>query len=83
MQAEKKGVPMESPISGILAELKLWKLEGILKIKFKIRIKIWLRYVDDIFVILEKDTDKIRLLEELNTIEKLVCCGSITKFSSI
>ena len=39
-----KSVLMGSPILSILAELKLRKLEEIIKMKFKHKIKVWLRY---------------------------------------
>ena len=40
------------------------------KIKCKNEIKIWLRYFDDIFAILEKDMDETRMLEKLNAIDE-------------
>ena len=63
---QEEGVPMGSPMSDILVELKLRKLE-IIKMKLNRRIIIWLKYVDDVFAILEKNTDEIRILNELNT----------------
>ena len=32
----------------------------------------WLRYVDDIFVIFEKETDGTRILEELNIADETI-----------
>ena len=53
---------MRSSISGILGELKLRKLEEIINIKFKNRIRIWLRHIDDIFAFIgkNKNTWKIK-----------------------
>ena len=43
---QKKGLPMGSPISGILAEMKFRILEKQIKIKCRVEIKYWFRYVD-------------------------------------
>ena len=49
---QKKGLPMGSPISGIiLAEMKLRTLEEQIKIKFRDEIKYQFRYVGDIFAV--------------------------------
>nr|VZI23179.1 unnamed protein product [Spirometra erinaceieuropaei] len=48
-----KGAPMGSPISGFLAEALLQKLESIALPT--VNPKLWLRYVDDTFVIVKKD----------------------------
>ncbi|VDP90819.1 unnamed protein product [Echinostoma caproni] len=47
-----KGTPMESPISGFIAEAVMQKLEK--KVLPRIIPKLWLRYVNDTFVILKK-----------------------------
>ncbi|BHF57330.1 hypothetical protein SprV_0100027100 [Sparganum proliferum] len=60
-----KGTPMGSPISGLIAEAVLHKLERRLFEEYKP--KFWARYVDDIFVII--DQDKINYYAEvLNSI---------------
>ncbi|BHF72501.1 hypothetical protein SprV_0401556800 [Sparganum proliferum] len=56
-----KGTPMGSPISGLIAEAVLQKLEKRLFGEYKP--KFWARYVDDTFVII--DQDKITYYEEL------------------
>ncbi|BHF78851.1 hypothetical protein SprV_0602196800 [Sparganum proliferum] len=56
-----KGTPMGSPISGLIAEAVLQKLEKRLFGEYKT--KFWARYVDDAFVII--DQDKINYNEEL------------------
>nr|VZI02146.1 unnamed protein product [Spirometra erinaceieuropaei] len=48
-----KGAPMGSPISGFLAEVTMQKLETTALPLIKP--KLWLRYVDDTFVIVKKD----------------------------
>nr|VZI51163.1 unnamed protein product [Spirometra erinaceieuropaei] len=46
-----KGTPMGSPILGLLAELVLQRLEEI--VIQAIKPKMWLRYVDDTFVVIK------------------------------
>ncbi len=46
-----KGMPMGSPISGLIAEAVLQRLEAIVFHTFTL--KIWKRYVDDTFVIID------------------------------
>ncbi|BHF74639.1 hypothetical protein SprV_0501772500 [Sparganum proliferum] len=48
-----KGAPMGSPISGFLAEITMQKLEATALPL--VNPKLWLRYVDDTFVIVKKD----------------------------
>ncbi len=50
-----KGMPMGSPVSGLIAEAVLQRLEAIVFQTFTP--KLWKRYVDDTFVII--DTDKL------------------------
>ena len=47
-----KGVPMGSPIAGIIAEWKLHIIEVIISEKLGEKIHTWLRYVDDVFAII-------------------------------
>ena len=54
---------MGSPIANILAEMKLKIVEEQIKIKYRDEIKYWFRYVDDIFTLLNKNIDTIKLLE--------------------
>ena len=54
---------MESSVSGILAKLKLRKIKEVIKIKFKNKIKIWLRHGNDVFAFHDKDTIETRILE--------------------
>ena len=62
---QKKGTPMGSPISGLLAELVMQKLENIAI--SKLQPKFWLRYVDDTFVIMKRN-DLNDMLLTLNSI---------------
>nr|VZI48829.1 unnamed protein product [Spirometra erinaceieuropaei] len=60
-----KGTPMGSPISGLLAELVLQRLEQDVVHTFEP--KMWLRYVDDTFVII-KTREVERLHQSLNSV---------------
>nr|VZI47083.1 unnamed protein product [Spirometra erinaceieuropaei] len=60
-----KGTPMGSPISGLLAELVLQRLEEV--VFQAIKPKLWLRYVDDTFVIIKK-CEVERLHQRLNDV---------------
>ncbi|BHF74091.1 hypothetical protein SprV_0401717500 [Sparganum proliferum] len=60
-----KGTPMGSPISGLLAELVLQRLEEV--VFQTIKPKLWLRYVDDTFVII-KNCEVERLHQRLNDV---------------
>ncbi|BHF71889.1 hypothetical protein SprV_0401495000 [Sparganum proliferum] len=48
-----KGTPMGSPISGLIAEAVLQRLESLVSRHH--RPKFWVRYVDDAFVVIERD----------------------------
>nr|VZI40548.1 unnamed protein product [Spirometra erinaceieuropaei] len=48
-----KGTPMGSPISGFIAEAVLQRLESLVFQQH--RPKFWARYVDDTFVVIERD----------------------------
>jgi hypothetical protein len=62
---QKSGSPMGSPISGLLAEIVMQHLEEIaMRV---IKPKLWVRYVDDTFVIL-KNSDVPNVHEYINTI---------------
>ena len=61
---------MGSPISSILAEMKLRILEEHIKINYKNEIKYWFRYIDDIFAVLNKNVDPAELLESINKEDK-------------
>nr|VZI32268.1 unnamed protein product [Spirometra erinaceieuropaei] len=58
-----KATPMGSPISGLLAELVLQRLEEI--VIQAIKPKMWLRYIDDTFVVI-KNCEVERLHQSLN-----------------
>ncbi|BHF83317.1 hypothetical protein SprV_0802645900 [Sparganum proliferum] len=60
-----KGSPMGSPISGLLAELVLQRLEH--EVFQTLKPKMWLRYVDDTFVVI-KDREVERLHQSLNDV---------------
>ncbi|NSX83481.1 hypothetical protein GOM44_03685, partial [Wolbachia endosymbiont of Atemnus politus] len=59
-----KGLPMGSPISCLLANLVMDKLDHFISYQAHLKIKLWLRYVDDIFCITESQPQTI--LEILN-----------------
>ncbi len=59
------GVPMGSPISGFIAEAVMQSIEA--KIMAQYRPRLWLRYVDDTFVIINRND-----LEHFNTIIKFI-----------
>ena len=57
---------MGSPISGLLAEMKLRIMEKKIPHKFKNEIKFWFRYVDDIIAVLRKGVSPEEVLNNLN-----------------
>ncbi|BHF66637.1 hypothetical protein SprV_0200965900 [Sparganum proliferum] len=60
-----KGTPMGSPISGLIAEAVLQRLESLVFRHH--RPKFWTRYVDDTFVVIERD-QVLTFKEHLNTV---------------
>nr|VZI18284.1 unnamed protein product [Spirometra erinaceieuropaei] len=62
---QEKGTPMGSPISVLLAELVLQRLEQ--DVVYTFEPKMWLRYVDDTFVII-KTREVERLHQSLNSV---------------
>ncbi|BHF73961.1 hypothetical protein SprV_0401704500 [Sparganum proliferum] len=64
-----KGTPMSSTISGLLAELVLQRLEQDVVQTFET--KMWLRYVDDTFVII-KTSEVERLHQNLNSVSPAI-----------
>ncbi|BHF76669.1 hypothetical protein SprV_0501976800 [Sparganum proliferum] len=60
-----KGTPMGSPISGFIAETVLQRLESLVSQHHKP--KFWVRYVDDTFVIIERD-QVLTFQEHLNAV---------------
>ena len=46
---------MGSPIGGIIAELKLRLIESKICEKFRNKIKLWLRYVDNIYAVITEE----------------------------
>ncbi|BHF60781.1 hypothetical protein SprV_0100374700 [Sparganum proliferum] len=60
-----KGTPMGSPISGLIAEAVLQRLESLVFRHH--RPKFWARYVDDTFIIIERD-QVLTFKEQLNAI---------------
>nr|VZI04211.1 unnamed protein product [Spirometra erinaceieuropaei] len=60
-----KGTPMGSPISGFIAEAVLQRLESLVFQHH--RPKFWARYVDDIFVVIERD-QVLTFQEHLNAV---------------
>ncbi|BHF71574.1 hypothetical protein SprV_0401463400 [Sparganum proliferum] len=62
---EVKGTPMGSPISGFIAEAVLQRLESLVFQHH--RPKFWARYVDDTFVVIERD-QVLTFEEHLNAV---------------
>nr|VZI24898.1 unnamed protein product [Spirometra erinaceieuropaei] len=60
-----KGTPMGSPISGLIAEAVLQRLESLVFRHH--RPKFWARYVDDTFVVIEQD-QVLTFKEQLNAV---------------
>ncbi|BHF61046.1 hypothetical protein SprV_0100401700 [Sparganum proliferum] len=60
-----KGTPMGSPISGFIAEAVLQRLESL--VFQHNRRKFWARYVDDTFVVIERD-QVLTIKEHLNAV---------------
>nr|VZI25132.1 unnamed protein product [Spirometra erinaceieuropaei] len=60
-----KGTPMASPISGLIAEAVLQRLESLVFRHH--RLKFWTRYVDDTFVVIERD-QVLTFKEQLNAV---------------
>ncbi|BHF83572.1 hypothetical protein SprV_0902671500 [Sparganum proliferum] len=60
-----KGTPMSSPISGFIAEAVLQRLESLVFQQH--RPKFWARYVDDTFVVIERD-QVLTFKERLNSV---------------
>nr|VZH94040.1 unnamed protein product [Spirometra erinaceieuropaei] len=60
-----KGTPMGSPISGFIAEAVLQRLESLVFQHH--RPKFWVRYVDDTFVVIERD-QVLTFQEHLNAV---------------
>lgn len=51
---ENKGVPLGSPISNVIAEWKLRNLDTKILNEHKTEFRLWLRHVDNIFIITSK-----------------------------
>ncbi|BHF65607.1 hypothetical protein SprV_0200862000 [Sparganum proliferum] len=62
---EVKGTPMGSPISGLIAEAVLQRLESLVFQHHKP--KFWARYVDDTFVVIDRD-QLLTFKERLNAV---------------
>nr|VZI42817.1 unnamed protein product [Spirometra erinaceieuropaei] len=60
-----KGTPMGSPISGLIAEAVLQRLESLVFRHH--RPKFWARYVDDTFVVIERD-QVLTFKEQINAV---------------
>nr|VZI20829.1 unnamed protein product [Spirometra erinaceieuropaei] len=67
MHEEIKGTPMGSPISGLMAEVVLQRIEHLVFTKYQP--KFWARYVDDTFAIV-RSSDVEHLKELLNSVDQ-------------
>lgn len=63
---QSQGMPIGSLMFNMVAEWKMQTLENIIINDLKELFRIWIRYVDDIFVITNKFIDFPPLLEKLN-----------------
>ncbi|XP_067131926.1 uncharacterized protein [Centruroides vittatus] len=63
---QKRGVPMGSPISGILCELVVRKLEKSVLFDFRKDIVYFKRYVDDIFILWKNNRKINEFIEGIN-----------------
>lgn len=72
---QKRGLPMGSPMSPLLAEIYMNNMENkIMESKtHNLKIKKWLRYVDDILIIWEgTDEEWKQFVEEINNMEETI-----------
>ncbi|BHF61238.1 hypothetical protein SprV_0100421100 [Sparganum proliferum] len=66
MYEQMKGIPMGSPLLGLITEVVLQRIEHLVFIKYQP--KFWVPYVDDTFVVV-KTTDIEHLKELLNSVD--------------
>ena len=70
---QRQGLAMGSPLSPILADLYMEWLEAKVKVQDKEgHIKMWKRYVDDVFAIIAKEGDPQSILDQANTLSETV-----------
>ena len=72
---QKKGLPMGSSMSPIMAEIYMNYFENKIMstVKNKDKIKKWMRYVDDILLIWEGDDEELKVFfEEVNKLEESI-----------
>ena len=63
-----KGTPMGSPVSVVIAEIVMQKLEEIIMLKVGNLVEFWYRYVDDIITCVKEDQVEY-VLREINSIK--------------
>ncbi|XP_067133582.1 uncharacterized protein [Centruroides vittatus] len=63
---QERGVPMGSPMSSILCELVLRRLESKVIPIFQHQIVLYTRYVDDVFILWKNDCSAPHFLHEIN-----------------
>lgn len=69
---QNKGLPIGSPILGILSKIKLRLLEKEIMGKTKDKIQLYTRYVDDVFFIIDNKTNSSAQLDKLNEINSKI-----------
>ena len=69
---QKRGLSMGSPLSPVLANLFMEFVESNLLPNIPNRPVLWLRYVDDVFALIENDTDHNALLNDLNSLSPTI-----------
>jgi hypothetical protein len=69
---QQRGLAMGSPLSPILADLYMKKMEREIMDKGKEKIKFWKRYVDDVFAIIHGNGDSEEILHQANNISLTV-----------
>ncbi|XP_067129075.1 uncharacterized protein [Centruroides vittatus] len=63
---QERGVPMGSPMSSILCELVLRRLENKVIPFFQHQIILYARYVDDVFILWKNNSSALQFLQEIN-----------------
>ena len=69
---QKFGIAMGSPLSPVLANLYMEFFESTLLPTLAVQPKLWLRYVDDIFALIDLDMDHNDVLNNLNILSPTI-----------